>query len=102
MLAEVLKKKGCKSLTQIRAEENAYIESGFPIERIEDIDLKSDLHKGGVRTVEYFVATLLDNPEGANITLGIINQPNGRIETWLNARGLLQSPIYIQHIGIVH
>lgn len=100
MLIKILKKRGCKSLTQIKAEEDAYIKSGFSIERFEDIDFKSDLPKGGPRTAEYFIATLLDNPERANITLGIINQPNGKIETWLNARrSLLQSPTYIQHKG---
>lgn len=100
ILLKLLKNKGFKSLSEIKEKEDFFEVSEE--NRISNTNFREDLPNGGIRSAQFFIATLLEKSSDAKIHLEILNPPQGRIEIWLDApsnKKLLNSPAYHKNMA---
>ena len=79
----LLKNLGCKSLSEIKENEEEFeLSKEYKIEKT---DMKTDVLKGGIRSAKFIIGSLLENPDSAINNLSVINQPAHLVDRWLHS-----------------
>ena len=93
-LLDALRGLELKSLSEIRNDNGKYLYGGV---KLDNFDISHDITRGGIVSAQCLIGDLLEEPDQARVTLGILNHPDGKISTWLNAKkSLINSTSYKQ------